>query len=70
MAEMCTQDALSLEPDLLGDALGRDVVGIGDELDTRQLEFLERVSTRRRSARVQMPWPRAGAAIQYPILAR
>ncbi len=41
---MRAQHALALEADLLGDALGRDVVRIGDEIDALQLELVERVT--------------------------
>jgi hypothetical protein len=44
MTEMRAKDAFPLEADLLSHALRGEVFGIGYELDTRQLELLERVS--------------------------
>ena len=44
MPQVRTQDAFALEPDLLGDALGRAVVRIRHELDALKLELLERVA--------------------------
>ena len=41
---MRTEEAFALEPDLLGDSLRSEVVGIGDEIDALKLELLERVA--------------------------
>ena len=42
MAQVCAQNALALESDLLGDALRGDVVRVGRELHALQLEILQR----------------------------
>ena len=42
MAEMRTQDALTLEADLLGHTLRGDVVRIGDEVQPLQPALVER----------------------------
>ena len=52
---MRAKHAFALKTDLLGDALGRDVVGIGDEIETLELEVLERVT------REQAQRPRANS---------
>ncbi len=44
MHEVRAEHALAPEPDLLGDALRRDVVRIGDEIDALQLEIVERLA--------------------------
>ena len=41
MAEMRAKDAFPLEADLLGHALRRDVVGIGDQLEALELQLVE-----------------------------
>ena len=41
---MGAQHAFALESDLLGDPLGRDVVGIGDQIEALKVELLERVA--------------------------
>ena len=55
---MRAKDAFALEPDLLGDALGRDVVRIGDEIETLELEVVERV-TREQAQRSRADSPTA-----------
>ena len=41
MSQVRAKDALSPEPDLLGNTLRRDVVGIGDEVEPLKLELAE-----------------------------
>ena len=43
MPQVRTQDALAPKPDLLGDALGRDVGRVGGELQPLKLELLQPV---------------------------
>ena len=38
---MRAKNALSPKPDLLGNTLRRDVVGVGDELEPLELELVE-----------------------------
>ena len=44
VTQVRAKEALALEPDLLGNTLRRQVVRVGDELNTWQLELLERMS--------------------------
>jgi hypothetical protein len=64
VAEVRPQHALPLESDLLGHALGREVVRIRDQVDALELEVLECMTHERRSALVQIPRPRAPRATQ------
>jgi hypothetical protein len=41
MPQVCAQQALALEADLLGDALRGDVVRIGDELEPLEPQLVE-----------------------------
>jgi hypothetical protein len=42
VSQVTAKHALSLESDLLGNTLRRDVVGIGDEVEPLKLEVVER----------------------------
>ena len=69
---MRPKHALALEPDLLGDALRRDVVCVSGELNTRQLQLLERVSrqeTYRPSANALAPRGRRDPVANAPAKA-
>ena len=41
MSQVRAKDPLSPEPDLLGNTLRRDVVGIGDEVEPLKLKLVE-----------------------------
>jgi hypothetical protein len=41
VSQVRAKDALSPEPDLLGDTLRRDVVGIRDEVEPLKLELVQ-----------------------------
>ena len=62
--EVRAQNALAAEADLLGHALGGEVVGVGDQLEPAEPELLEAEAATRRSARVVTPRPRASGAHQ------
>ena len=71
MPEVRAEDALAQETDLLGDALRRDVVGIGDEIDALELELVERMPGRAAAAHAcTCPGRETMRPIQYPIVPR
>ena len=65
MTEVRAQHALALKSDLLGHALRGGVVGIGDQVDTLQLEILQRVARKQPdSARANPSAARVPGAIR------
>ena len=60
--EVRAQDAFALEADLLGDALRRDVVRIGHQIDPLELELVEPMPSEQPTARGADASPTCGCA--------